>query len=60
MVVRKLETCPRCGMVNPWRKYTSRVVHGERVIYVLCSGCGCREKVIYRENAQSVPESGTT
>lgn len=59
MVIRNLETCPRCGKANPWRKYTSRVVQGERVVYVLCRGCGKREKVVYRKNAESVPESGT-
>ena len=60
MVIRKLETCPRCGKANPWRKYASRVVQGERVHYVICSGCGCREKVVYRKNTDSVQESGTT
>lgn len=55
MVVRNLEMCPKCGLANPWRKYASRVTHGERVIYVRCRGCGARETVVYRPKCTFVP-----
>lgn len=29
MIIRKLETCPKCGQHDPWRKRRSLVVHGE-------------------------------
>lgn len=48
MIVRPLETCPRCGRINPWRKYASRIVNGERRVYVACARCGKKECVVYR------------
>ena len=48
MIVRKIETCPKCGKWQPWRKYSTRVVRGERRVYVKCTRCGAREVVVYR------------
>ena len=48
MIVRKLEKCPQCGTWQPWRKYSTRVIKGERRVYVRCRTCGKREVVIYR------------
>lgn len=59
MVVRMLETCPRCGISDPWRKYATKVVRGERRIYCYCRVCGARETVVYRSEAKKVPDSGT-
>lgn len=56
MIVRKLERCHVCGAANPWRKYASRVVRGEKRIYVVCKVCGAHETVVFRE---SVPKQGT-
>ena len=50
MIIRQIETCPKCGKWNPWRKYSTRVVKGERRIYVKCVNCGKREVVVYRGN----------
>lgn len=62
MILRSLEICPGCGQAMPWRKYASRVVRGERVIYAKCVRCGRTETIIYRPNPQKVrkvPERGT-
>lgn len=48
MVVRNIETCPKCGKVNPWRVYSTRVVRGERRKYCVCKSCGAKETVVYR------------
>jgi len=48
MIIRTLEVCPRCGQYSPWRKYSTRLVAGERRIYVKCCRCGARDVVIYR------------
>lgn len=48
MIIREIEVCPKCGKVNPWRKYSTRVVRGERRDYVKCVRCGKREMVAYR------------
>ena len=48
MIIRKLEICPRCGKTMPWRKYSTRIVQGERRIYVRCLRCGAKNVVIYR------------
>jgi ribosomal protein S27AE len=48
VIVRKIETCPKCGKWQPWRKYSTRVIKGERRIYVKCVRCGAREVVVYR------------
>lgn len=48
MIVRKLEKCPQCGTWNPWRKYSTRVIKGERRVYVRCRTCGKREVIVYR------------
>ena len=49
MIVRPLEFCPACGTVNPWRKRGSKVVRGERRIYVICRSCGKKDVVVYRD-----------
>ena len=48
MIIRNLETCPHCGQYDPWRKYSTRTVRGERRVYVKCRRCGAREVVVYR------------
>ena len=48
MIIRQIEVCPRCGQVAPWRKYSTRVVRGERRIYVKCKRCGARDVIVYR------------
>jgi endogenous inhibitor of DNA gyrase (YacG/DUF329 family) len=48
MIVRKKEKCPVCGQADPWRKYSSRIVRGERRVYVKCVRCGKKEVVTYR------------
>ena len=48
MIIRKIETCPKCGKWQPWRKRRSLVVKGERRVYVVCKNCGAREVVVYR------------
>lgn len=48
MIVRKTEICPKCGKHNPWRKYSTRNIRGERRIYVKCARCGAKEVVVYR------------
>jgi len=50
MIVRKIEKCPKCGKWQPWRKYSTRVIKGERRVYVKCIRCGAREVVVYREH----------
>ena len=62
MILRTLEICPACGKVMPWRKYSTRVVNGERVVYAKCVCCGRTETIIYRAKPQQVrilPERGT-
>lgn len=54
MILRTLEICPGCGQAMPWRKYASRVVRGERVIYAKCVRCGRTETIIYRPKPQKV------
>ena len=48
MIVRKIEKCPKCGNMQPWRKYSPRVNKGERRVYVKCISCGTREVIVYR------------
>lgn len=48
MVTRKIEICPNCGQWDPWRKYSSKVVKGQRRMYVRCKRCGKREVVIFK------------
>lgn len=48
MIIRRIETCPKCGKWQPWRKYSTRIVKGERRVYVKCANCGKREVVVYR------------
>jgi DNA-directed RNA polymerase subunit M/transcription elongation factor TFIIS len=48
MITRDVEVCPKCGQHDPWRKYSSRTVHGQRRIYVKCKRCGAREVIVYR------------
>lgn len=48
MIIRKIEYCPCCKQRDPWRKYATRVVNGERRIYVACRRCGKHEVVVYR------------
>lgn len=50
MIIRDIEICPRCGKVNPWRKRASKMVRGERRVYVKCVRCGKHETVVYRNN----------
>lgn len=59
MIIRQLEICPRCGAAMPWRKYASRIVGGERRVYVKCRVCAKNEMVVYRERPHIVPKSGT-
>lgn len=47
MIVRKIEVCPKCGKVNPWRKRGSKIVRGQRRIYVKCVRCGVYDTIIY-------------
>lgn len=47
MIRRHQEVCPVCGQWDPWRKYSSRSVHGQRRIYVRCKRCGKREVIVY-------------
>lgn len=47
MIRRTIEICPRCGQWQPWRKYSSRVVEGQRRIYARCKRCGKREVICY-------------
>ena len=49
MIIRRLEICPKCGQWQPWRKYSTRVIKGERRVYVKCIRCGAREVVVYRK-----------
>lgn len=51
MIVRKIEVCPKCGKWDPWRRYSSRVVNGERRNYVKCVNCGAKEVIICRSDA---------
>ena len=47
MIRRAIEVCPRCGQWQPWRKYSTRIVDGQRRVYVRCRRCGKRETVVY-------------
>lgn len=47
MIRREIEVCPRCGQWQPWRKYSTRIVDGQRRVYVRCKRCGKRETVVY-------------
>lgn len=49
MIVRKIETCPKCGKLMPWRKYSTRIIRGERRVYVKCVRCGKKDVVVYRQ-----------
>lgn len=52
MIIRPLEKCPACGQLNPWRKYASKLIRGERRIYAKCSRCGRKETIVYRPEPQ--------
>ena len=47
MIVRQIEVCPKCGKVNPWRKRVSKIIRGQRRVYVKCVRCGFYNTVIY-------------
>ena len=47
MIVRYIEVCPVCGQHNPWRKYSTRVIRGQRRVYVRCTRCGKRDTIVY-------------
>lgn len=56
MIIRKIEVCPKCGKIMPWRKRASKILHGQRRIYVRCVNCGAHETVIYlSQNTKSSP-----
>lgn len=52
MIVRTVEVCPKCGKHDPWRKYSTRYVNGQRRIYVKCMRCGAKDVVVYREKTE--------
>ena len=49
MIVRNIEKCPKCGQWQPWRKRATKIVRGQRRVYVKCRRCGHHETVIYVE-----------
>ena len=49
MIVREIEVCPQCGQYDPWRKYSTRTIRGQRRIYVKCKRCGLRDVVVYKK-----------
>lgn len=51
MIVRKIERCPKCGQIDPWRKYKTATVNGECRRYVKCKRCGKRETMVWRDLA---------
>ena len=55
MIVRQIEKCPVCGQHDPWRKVSSRVVKGERRLYVKCRRCGRKETIVYRDQSEVAP-----
>ena len=59
MIIRPVEICPKCGQWMPWRKVSSRVVNGERRLYVRCVRCGAKETIAYSQQEPPAPERGT-
>ena len=55
MIIRYNEYCPLCGTVNPWRKYKSVRLAGERRVYVKCRACGKNEQIVYRDKPKKPP-----
>lgn len=53
MITRNLEVCPKCGQYDPWRKYSTRVVRGQRRVYVKCKRCGRREVIVYQPRSKT-------
>lgn len=51
MIVRKIEICPICKQVDPWRKVSTRTAKGVKRVYVKCRRCGAKETVEYRPDA---------
>ena len=55
MIVKYIDTCPKCGQADPWRLRSPSgqcgrtiVLGGERRKYVFCRRCGCKETIVYR------------
>ena len=54
MIIRAVEICPKCHQYDPWRKTTSRIVKGERRLYVKCRRCGQKETIVYQKYPNGV------